>query len=148
MLCSGRLKLVSIDTCYLSADSREDLIKCKDADGGEPNNPLYSITSIPYIRSFYCCHVQSPSFVPPLVMMLPFSSVALSLFSRPRCLVKINYSFPFTLFNCLATRLGLSQIRHSNIEIFVITGLLSLSEREDNSVQGSRRDDGSTEREI
>ncbi|MEQ2253853.1 hypothetical protein ILYODFUR_036824 [Ilyodon furcidens] len=35
--CSGRLKLVSIDTCYLSADCSEDLIKWKDADAVEPN---------------------------------------------------------------------------------------------------------------
>ena len=55
--------------------------------------------------------------------MFPFSCGALSLYSRPRCLLQINCSFPFTLFNCLATRLGLSQIRRSNIEMFVITGL-------------------------
>lgn len=89
-----------------------------------------AITSISYIRSFYCCCVKSPSFVPPPVMMLPFSSVALSLFSRPRCLVEINHSVPFKLFNCLATRLGLSQLRRSNIEIFVITGLLFCQKRQ------------------
>lgn len=83
LLCSGRLKLVSIDTCYLSADSTENLIKCKNADGGEPKNHYTAITSIACVRSFYCHRVKSLAFVPHLVMMSPFSSAALSLFSRP-----------------------------------------------------------------
>lgn len=83
-----------------------------------------AITSVSYKRSLYCVRVNSQSFVPALLKMLPFSCGAPSLFSGPRCLIKINYSFPFTLFNCLAMRLDLSQIRGSNIEIFVITGFL------------------------
>lgn len=93
MLCSGRFKLLSIDTCYLSADSRKDLIKCKDADGGSQITHYRAITSIPHIRSFHCRHVKSLSFVPRLVMMSPFSSVAVSLFNCPQCLVKINHHF-------------------------------------------------------
>ena len=62
-LCSGRLKLVSIDTCYLSADSGEELIKCKDADGEQPNNHHGALTSS------YCCHVTSLTSAPPEPMM-------------------------------------------------------------------------------
>lgn len=54
---------------------------------------------------------RQPRFVPPLLMK-----------SRLRCLVQINYFFPFRLFNWIGMRLGLSQIRRSVIEIFVITG--------------------------
>lgn len=64
---------------------------------------------------------QIPEFCSPDVSFQLQSSVTLQPPSMPSA---DNCSFPFMLFNCLATRLSLSQIRRSNIEMFVITGLL------------------------
>ncbi len=115
LLCSGHLEWVSIDTCSLWADCREDLIKCK-----EPNKPPRSNNF--HIHSFYCRRVKAAVWL--LLLWCRLWALWLCLLSCPRCLVKINRSFLFMLFNCLAMRLSLSETRRSNIEMFVISGLL------------------------
>lgn len=113
VLCSGHLKLISIDTCYLSADSRQDLIKCK---------MLTVRSQITHHTAISPFHIYVPPIVTlpnplvlfsPTVMASPFNFV--TLFNPRWWLVKINHSFSFTHFNCLARRLGLSQSRHCNI---------------------------------
>lgn len=65
LLCFGRLKLVSIDTCYPSADSTEDLIKCKGADGVEPNKPPYSTNFLSVYTQLLLLPCQTPDFCSP-----------------------------------------------------------------------------------
>lgn len=124
LLCSGRLKLVPLTPAISGQIAERTSSSVKTRLVESQISHYRAITSASYKRSLHCVRVNSHSFVPALLKMLPFSCGAPSLFSRPRCLVKINYSFPFILFNCLAVRLDLSQIRGSNIEIFVITGFL------------------------